>query len=286
MSCRRAARGLARSGWNHWGVPAGWALVAAAAVLTPLVMRTGGNQTGRLQGDARFSAASVDGTARGAGRCDTCHSFDPMFSHPVGVLASGKASTELPLEHGRLTCATCHDEAALEGHERLGRRGDAALRGDMPVPSLCAQCHEPGTTGIGGAASGAHASGVQRAHLSRGSKVAAMGEGERLDRESTSCMTCHDGSSASDAGSHSTSRMGRGFSPEQEHPVGVAYSSRRAAKGSEPIELVGVRQLDKRIRLFDGRVGCGSCHSVYSTQKKLTVMPMLRSQLCFGCHIE
>ncbi|NNK62673.1 MAG: hypothetical protein HKO98_05620 [Gemmatimonadetes bacterium] len=42
--------------------------------------------------------------------------------------------------------------------------------------------------------------------------------------------------------------------------------------------------VDPRIRLFDGNLGCGSCHSVYAGEPGLLVMRNERSRLCTSCH--
>jgi predicted CXXCH cytochrome family protein len=42
--------------------------------------------------------------------------------------------------------------------------------------------------------------------------------------------------------------------------------------------------LDRRVRLFDRRVGCGSCHSPYAEGRALLVMSNVRSRLCLSCH--
>jgi predicted CXXCH cytochrome family protein len=39
-----------------------------------------------------------------------------------------------------------------------------------------------------------------------------------------------------------------------------------------------------QIRLFDGRLGCGSCHSLYSQQQKKLVMSNQNGKLCIKCH--
>jgi predicted CXXCH cytochrome family protein len=48
--------------------------------------------------------------------------------------------------------------------------------------------------------------------------------------------------------------------------------------------LVPQSALDPRIRLFDNKVTCGSCHSSYSDQDHELVMSNLGSKLCLGCH--
>lgn len=93
-------------------------------------------------------------------------------------------------------------------------------------------------------------------------------------------MGCHDGSLASDAGSH---RSMRSLDHEnQEHPVGTVYSS-ASSKLSE-MKLVPASRLDARVRLFDGKVGCGSCHSPYSHVSKQLIMSNSGSKLCLTCH--
>lgn len=96
-------------------------------------------------------------------------------------------------------------------------------------------------------------------------------------------MACHDGASASDAGLHGLGARRDGqFSRTQEHPIGVRYQNNRERE----IRLVNPASLDKRVRLFDQTVGCGSCHSVFSKQKQLLVMDNLGSRLCLSCHVE
>lgn len=65
------------------------------------------------------------------------------------------------------------------------------------------------------------------------------------------------------------------------HPIGTEYPAhaRRGAKSMVPRS-----RLDGRIRLFDNMVGCGSCHSPYSQEKKLLVIDNRGSQLCLSCH--
>lgn len=92
----------------------------------------------------------------------------------------------------------------------------------------------------------------------------------RIDYESRTCMGCHDGS------------RGKGLGVS--HPVGVAYDEMAwAAKGSRH-RLTDRHQLDARVRLFDGNVGCGSCHNIYSQTPKMLSMPNTRGQLCTSCH--
>jgi predicted CXXCH cytochrome family protein len=44
--------------------------------------------------------------------------------------------------------------------------------------------------------------------------------------------------------------------------------------------------LDKNISLFDGKVGCGTCHNIYSQIRNLLVLDNARSKLCLECHLK
>jgi predicted CXXCH cytochrome family protein len=92
-------------------------------------------------------------------------------------------------------------------------------------------------------------------------------------------MGCHDGSLAREAGGM---RMGSGFfelgQAQPEHPVPVQYRETRES------HLKPAAALDSRIHLFNGQVGCTSCHSPFSREKGLLVMSNQKSRLCVACH--
>lgn len=217
-------------------------------------------------------------------RCNGCHDTDRTFSHPVNVSPSMPVPAGFPLERGRLTCTTCHDSSDSSLHADARRGGGSLLRSGLEGAAFCSQCHEPGISSL----SAAHAMTVGRAHLRWPNErpdrhVSSFASG--LDEESSSCLECHDGSLATDAGSKSpggffasASMMG------QDHPIGVSYrvSSRDFSFGTG--RMVHPSALDGRIRLFEGTVGCGSCHSVYSEEPGHLVMSNQGSALCLSCH--
>lgn len=209
--------------------------------------------------------------------CTTCHAFSEGTSHPVNVLASGPTPHDLPLQAGRITCLTCHEDRAREDHSRTNGRGDPMLRRDPDSEGLCMSCHTNSSR-----ASDAHAIGVRSAHGGpRDSRAARTSFG--MDSESHTCISCHDGSAAMDAGGHTMMRMG--FGSAVEHPIGVELVTRNAGTPSE-VRFVSPQSRDPRVRLYDGKVGCGSCHSVYSALEDHLVVENTQSRLCLSCHVE
>jgi predicted CXXCH cytochrome family protein len=216
-------------------------------------------------------------------RCGGCHQTEDPFTHPVGVVPSMPIPPGLPLEDGRIECTTCHDNRASADHARA-REFHAPLLRQEPA-DLCAACHDPAGT----SRRDMHATMLGRAHLrwpdddsDRGSSRPGRWPA-RPDSQSGSCLGCHDGAVAGDA---SDARGLWGFSAGPgpsagigaSHPVGIEY---RRHPG---MALKPAASLDRRIRLFDNRVGCGSCHSPFADDEALLVMSNLRSRLCLSCH--
>src|ERR1035437_4380971 len=44
-------------------------------------------------------------------QCASCHQVDAGFTHPVDQIPSMQVPKGLPLEGGRVTCITCHDNS-------------------------------------------------------------------------------------------------------------------------------------------------------------------------------
>jgi predicted CXXCH cytochrome family protein len=65
------------------------------------------------------------------------------------------------------------------------------------------------------------------------------------------------------------------------HPVGISYEeiSRKEKKKFRPISM-----LRKEIRLFNGKIGCGTCHNIYSKEPYMLVIDNEGSRLCLECH--
>ncbi len=206
------------------------------------------------------------------GACVDCHEQVRSLSHPVDVYPSSSVPGHLPLENGRLSCLTCHDLGAGEGAALLRIDPGAA------PAALCTQCHDAARGGRGEA----HALATGRAHLASSSRRGGSSSpGTRFDGESERCMSCHDGTVASEGavrtgppGPMNAMRLIGG-----QHPIGVTHRSRGIGD-----HLVPAIRLDPAIRLYDGRVGCGSCHSPYAEGEAMLVMSNERSRLCLACH--
>lgn len=110
------------------------------------------------------------------------------------------------------------------------------------------------------------------------SPAQATGPGVRV-RNTARCLSCHDGSVAANVNHRTSSllqRVGIG-----EHPVDQDYL--RAYKRN-PKLLRHPSQIDPRVKLVDGKVGCTSCHDPSSTDKGMLVVANKRSTLCNACH--
>jgi predicted CXXCH cytochrome family protein len=103
------------------------------------------------------------------------------------------------------------------------------------------------------------------------------------------CLSCHDGNTARDTFGDETggmplparSRIAADGDLRNDHPVGARYPT--GDRKFQPLSRV--EQFD-RIRLFDGKVECSSCHDPHDSydQPYLLVMPNDESQLCMSCH--
>jgi len=259
-------------------------LAAVVAGLSAATARAGtpDGATSDISGASKGGGGTISDRWTGSA-CVGCHRPDPTFSHPVGFTPDRPLPAAFPLDHGRFTCETCHDPADPSTHAGIRTESGVSLRGHFVGFGLCAQCHSYSP----GSPTSAHASAVDRAHLRwpddppDRSTAVSTGFGATLDRESARCLECHDGTLATDVDTKPTGRIGSSLLG-QDHPVGVPYVSHQQRSRME--RLVHVDSLDRRVRLFDGTVGCGSCHSVYSRLPRRLVMSNLGSALCLSCH--
>ena len=103
-----------------------------------------------------------------------------------------------------------------------------------------------------------------------------------IDVESHGCLSCHDDITVTIPRANETKRdkMQRRQNMA-DHPIAMEY------------ELIAMRNIREyffpimntdQIRLFNGKVGCGSCHSLYAQTDKHLVKQNNQGQLCRTCH--
>ncbi|MDZ4164846.1 MAG: cytochrome c3 family protein [Smithellaceae bacterium] len=236
-------------------------------------------------------AGSLEGVHRFDGKCSQCHLNQPkkgekllfvreidklclechkqvgaVLSHPSGLKPSFPLPAEFPLDwSGKMTCVTCH--------EVHGKRKNL-LVSEKTGKAFCITCHRGALLtkqGHEAVSSLVHQPQYEITKFDR-----------PLDRESQDCLSCHDGGFARlrevtiGAGIWNHGR-GAGVS----HPVGVDYQQASRKGGYKRMT-----SLNRRIRFFNGKLGCGSCHSLYSALPAKLVMSNQGSALCLECHIK
>ena len=207
--------------------------------------------------------------------CGGCHKENAL-SHPIELVPAGIAlPADLPLSwDGKLTCSTCHDihasssPAGESPRRSLGRAGGRAF---------CEACHRSGVV------EPERASGHTRVLTSAHMEFNA-GQSGRIDALSALCLGCHDGtvgpSAAVKIGSFRHGVRPADSAQELSHPIGINYRGAMTRRGG----LHPPENLDRRIKLVNGRVGCASCHDMYSRERKLLAVANERAGLCLACH--
>lgn len=210
----------------------------------------------------------------------SCHDVSSPANHPVGVIADERSSSELPLDDkGKITCITCHDE--------LNNYSGDLLR-ETSSGDLCVSCHYgKGNNGM----ELTHWQFTNKAHL-EGKNFGNLEEVETagigIDLESYTCLSCHDDKSVViPAENESAFEKAQRWRSMSDHPIGMDYARKALRKSlyyNDPL------MLDKGIRLFNGRMGCGSCHNLYSNNKNNLAIPTDSQgndgKLCLQCHIR
>ncbi|NQT19297.1 MAG: hypothetical protein HQ592_06305 [Planctomycetes bacterium] len=250
-----------------WARTAGYAILGAGALVAAVDVLT--NNEHDFAGRCELCHTTADVTPGGpaslreasviAGQCQQCHRVQPGTSHPVGMIVKAKLPEIFPLdESGRMTCLTCHrahQPAKGEPLPSFLRRGTAGIE-------LCSQCHAQAHEV---AKRDQHALGFAAAHdkAEPATGTTVMG----LDERSMACMSCHDD-------------FGIGGQGGSNHPIGVPYPV-----GAGPRRDYHPKsRLPPAIRLFDGNLGCETCHSLYSNMDNYLVMSNRGSALCLTCH--
>lgn len=207
--------------------------------------------------------------------CISCHSEAVRLSHPVDIKPSMTIPKDFTLDRkGNLTCNSCHTT------HKTGY-GKYHMRTSTAGIAFCEICHQ-------GIVDGMPITASVSAHLggSTGSRFTSWGQGGYLDELSIECLLCHDGSVATDAlvekplfaGEYDhTNNIGLS------HPIGVSH---REATEKYFGAYRKIEKLPQEIRLFDGKVGCVSCHNPYSKLPFNLSMSNEGSALCLACHVK
>jgi len=206
--------------------------------------------------------------------CKGCHDQITLrSSHPADIYpVTMTIPADLPLRNGMITCTTCHN---IHG-EYQNVFGEKAyfLRRPYTGKSFCISCHKEGLSLEG------HTDTINVAHL--GSRFRVTDPSESLDPASKECISCHGGI----IGKAAIFKLGAGIWTHDDfshnHPVGVHYE--RSRMSNSEARLKPISAIDKRLKLFDGKVGCGTCHDAYSKGQRSLVMSNEGSRLCTSCH--
>jgi len=202
--------------------------------------------------------------------CNACHlKLEQKKSHPSDVYPSMTIPRDMPLTEGKLTCMTCHYVHPEDNIQYL-TDNHLFLRRQARGIFFCSICHNIDKN--------RH---IVFENVHRGT-YRVTDRTTRIDRMSLECIECHD--------SHAQPRpelLGAGtwnhYRKEYNHPIGTSYnkiSSRKMHQFRESSMLRG------EIRLFDGKIGCGTCHNIYSQEKNMLVINNSKSRLCLECHIK
>ncbi len=224
-------------------------------------------------GDAAFEDAALTLAEDVDNLCVRCHDISKRLSHPVGVVPSKPIALQRYLDRaGKMTCITCHDVHKEDKTGETPQELAGFLRGHAAGRTFCSICHNEALLGAGWR----HTVVVNYAHTP--GEFVQNSDGGVLDEHSVECLSCHDGviSKLSGVEIHSGEfKHSVGLS----HPVGVAYPLM-----SPKNDFVDKSGLPEEIKLFQGKVGCLSCHSPYGGGKSLLVVENRRSTLCLACH--
>ena len=215
-----------------------------------------------------------------------CHVYDRSLNHPVGVAvpAPERLPSYMPPDHiDRIDCLTCHsDPRSTTPADDTGERMLIVPDGD----DLCGSCHMQMQ---GDGRTPAHWRFSNKAHLGsispRPRSTTRMDVAfDRIDPESRTCVSCHDDIKITVPQENETyrQRMAR-WATMSDHAIGMPYA---AVAGRQRGQFNYPPADAEQIRLFDGKVGCGSCHSLYADNPAYLVVKQNNGRLCRTCHIK
>ncbi len=201
--------------------------------------------------------------------CESCHTvLRETQSHPTDMYPSLSIPKDLPLIEGRLTCITCH---YVHPKQKKGLvKKPHFLRRLVRGPLFCSICHVIDEK-----------QHIVLENIHSGS-YEVTDNTTRIDMVSLECIECHDAYINEPVDFLGAGRWDH-FSKKLEHPIGIRYEeiSTIDNRNYRPVSM-----LSKEITLFDGKIGCGTCHNIYSKERFMLVMENIKSRLCLECHIK
>lgn len=227
------------------------------------------------------ATGKVLSTKRASATCTPCHNnlTEGAYMHPIDSRPNtvGIASGFPLSEKGNITCSTCHD---VHSSPRTPFSTKSYfLRSFERGKAFCDLCHS-----LKPSSKSSHQAVLTQAHFQ--AKESETDSFLGIDPISKSCLTCHDGSLGSAVALNSGLWGHQGSLLPHDggsHPIGMDYEMTRMKHGPKT-DLRPLFDVDPRIKLFDGKVGCGSCHDPFSRLSKNLVMSDWRSSLCLSCH--
>ncbi len=230
--------------------------------------------------------------------CARCHDMSKTISHQVDVIPSSRVNIppDMPLDaEGKITCVTCHDIHRAYINPLTGQR-TYFLRRDVIGKNFCISCHNskegvkqiqlaslaPDVNANRTAMIPSHQAVMDRSHGFAHFEV--IDQTSDVDPLSLACLDCHgDGTgqkTSLNIGVFNHADASIGLS----HPIGMDYSDAIVGKD----DYVSEENLDKRLKLFDGKIGCCTCHNPYGSQGDTLVIGTQDSyqDLCLACHIK
>lgn len=201
--------------------------------------------------------------------CDKCHKNIKEKSHPINI----KPDKDIPLamhldKNGRLTCSTCHD---VHKEDKTKNKAELPgfLWGHVTGRAFCSLCHNKEILGAGWR----HQTTIPYAHPY--GKLVQNPYGGQLDKYSVECLSCHDNTISKFPQVNVQQGLWR-HSMGDSHPIGINYPRSN--------NFIYPELLPREIKLFDGKIGCLSCHEIYSRENNMLVMNNKKSVLCLSCH--
>ena len=201
-------------------------------------------------------------------KCVGCHAeLKESKSHPVDIYPNNSIPGDMPLSNGKLGCITCHYFHPFS--DKYKNRSGNLLRRPGRGAVFCVACHQINEKGH-----------IAFENIHRDSYRRLSVGNSRLDMYTLQCVECHDKYLDRSFGSFAAGGPNR-ISAVSSHPVGISFE-RIAAK--EPQRFNFPHALPREIRLYNGKIGCGTCHNAFSKEKSMLVMNNWRSRLCLKCH--